>query len=347
MNKLAVVLITKNQAWNIERLIESVLRSTAGVASSEVWLVDSASTDCTVELAKQYPVNILRLRPDLPLTPAAGRYVGYSYSQSQYVLFLDGDMELYPDWLEGAFHTMEDDSTVGAVTGDVIDCPIPAAEFRGPLKRTGNGEAMEVDRCGGAAMYRHAALEQTGTFNPYLCSDEEPELCLRLRCAGYRIIQLRHAIVNHYTEADNTLSGVMSRRRRRFYVGAGQVLRYHFGTILCWLYIKERGFAFIPAFALIAGIISLAWSAVIGQWSWFGYWCLMVIIVVVGDGVRKRSIYQTTVSLVKRLFIIEGTMIGLLKQSLSPKDYSVALDLIIKNKGNPRDSNRSQEARVG
>ena len=99
MNKLAVVLITKNQAWNIERLIESVLRATAGVASSEVWLVDSASTDCTVELAKQYPVNILRLRPDLPLTPAAGRYVGYSYSQSQYVLFLDGDMELYPDWL--------------------------------------------------------------------------------------------------------------------------------------------------------------------------------------------------------------------------------------------------------
>jgi cellulose synthase/poly-beta-1,6-N-acetylglucosamine synthase-like glycosyltransferase len=300
-----------------------------------------------VELAKQYLVNILRLRPDLPLTPAAGRYVGYSYSKGQYVLFLDGDMELYPDWLERAFHTMEDDSSVGAVTGDVIDCPIPAVGFRGPFQTTGNGEPVEVDRCGGAAMYRQAALEQTGTFNPYLYSDEEPELCLRLRCGGYRIIQLRHAMVNHYTEADNTLSGVMSRRRRRFYVGAGQVLRYHFGTKLCWLYVKERGFAFVPAFALIAGIISLSLSAVISQWSWFGSWCLMVIVVVIGDGIRKRSIYQTAVSLVKRLFIIEGTMIGLLTQTLSPKHYSVALDLIIEKKGNQRDSKGSREARVG
>jgi glycosyltransferase involved in cell wall biosynthesis len=347
MKELAVVLITKNQAWNIERLIESVLRATAGLASGEIWLVDSASTDQTVALAKNYPVNIVRIQSDLALTPAAGRYLGYKYSRGTYVLFLDGDMELFPSWLERAFRVMEEDSTAAVVTGNVIDLPIPVAGFRGPFRVIGNGEVVEVPRCGGAALYRRDVLEQAGTFNPYLCSDEEPELCLRIRHAGYRIIQLRHPIVNHYTEPDETLSGVVSRRRRRFYVGAGQVLRYHFGTRLWWPYVKERGFAFVPAFALIAGLLSLVWAAWTRDWSWFGYWCLMLIVVVVGDAIRKRSVHRTIVSLVKRLFTIEGTVIGLRMKALAPETYSATLDLILELNKNQHDSIENEDARVG
>jgi len=43
-------------------------------------------------------------------------------------------------------------------------------------------------------MYRRAVLEEVGTFNPYLNSDEEPELGLRIRHAGYRILELDHPI---------------------------------------------------------------------------------------------------------------------------------------------------------
>src|SRR5215469_3560219 len=60
MVELSVVLITKNQAWNIARLIESVLDATSSVLSKEIILVDSASTDQTVEIAGRYPVTILR-----------------------------------------------------------------------------------------------------------------------------------------------------------------------------------------------------------------------------------------------------------------------------------------------
>ena len=77
MIELSVVLISKNQAWNISRLIESVLQATSSFLSSEIILVDSNSTDETVEFASRYPISIVRLRPGQRLSPAAGRYIGY------------------------------------------------------------------------------------------------------------------------------------------------------------------------------------------------------------------------------------------------------------------------------
>ena|SRR5713226_363525 len=94
MTELSVVLISKNQAWNISRLIESVLQATSSVPSKEIILVDSASTDETVERASRYPISILRLQPGQRLSPAIGRFVGYKQTQGEYVLFLDGDTEL-------------------------------------------------------------------------------------------------------------------------------------------------------------------------------------------------------------------------------------------------------------
>src|SRR5207253_9727874 len=67
MTELSVVLITKNQAWNATRLIESVLEAISRLSSREVTLVDSASADETVELARSYAVSILRLRGGQPL----------------------------------------------------------------------------------------------------------------------------------------------------------------------------------------------------------------------------------------------------------------------------------------
>ena len=94
MTELSVVLISKNQEWNIARLVESVLRETDALPSREIVLVDSASTDRTTEIAARYPIAVLKLCPEQRLTAAAGRYVGYKRTTGDLVLFLDGDMEL-------------------------------------------------------------------------------------------------------------------------------------------------------------------------------------------------------------------------------------------------------------
>src|SRR5207245_9741940 len=94
---------------------------------------------------------------------------------------------------------------------------------------------------GGAALYRRSVLEHVGTFNPYLFSDEEPELYIRIRHAGYQVLQLDAPIVRHYSQPQETPSALLGRRKRKLLPGVGECIRYHMGTKLLWPYLKERG----------------------------------------------------------------------------------------------------------
>lgn len=323
-----MVVITKNQARNVDRLLGSILRGTNAAVSREIFLVDSASTDNTVELALNYPVNVIRLRPGGRLTPAAGRYVGYKVSRSQYLLFLDGDMELYPGWLGIALSFLADDPAIAAITGDRIDLAVPNGQTARTDHHAATVDAFEVRHCGGAALYRRAALDDVGTFNPYLCSDEEPELCLRLRNGGHRVLRIRHPMVNHYTEPAESLTAALNRRRRGLYLGYGQILRYYIGTPLLLQYLRERGFALLPACVLMIGLGSVVCSSVTREWRWFGCWCLLMLVSVIVDAYRRGSLQATLVGCMRRLLVIEGTGRGLFLKPLQPETYPLTFDVI-------------------
>ena len=228
MIELSVVLISKNQEWNIARLVESVLRETDPLPAREIVLVDSASTDRTTEIAARYPIAVLKLYPEQRLTAAAGRYVGYKRTTGDLVLFLDGDMELCEGWLDQALGVMHSRPDVAVVCGRVIDRPsalqTPTVEHLEALDTDAAG--IDVRHGGGAAMYRRSVLERVGTFNPYLYSDEEPELCLRIRHAGYRVLRLPRPIVFHYSAPADAFSTLLGRRSRNLWLGYGQNIRY-------------------------------------------------------------------------------------------------------------------------
>ena len=73
---LSFVFIARNEEKLIERCLESTLQSAESavqkgrIRSYESILVDSASTDRTVELASRYVDKVIRLRPDWFLSPA-------------------------------------------------------------------------------------------------------------------------------------------------------------------------------------------------------------------------------------------------------------------------------------
>lgn len=329
MTDVAVVLISKNQVWNIARLIESVLKEAACNLLGEILLVDSASTDETVETASRYPIRVLRLWPDQRLTAAAGRYVGYQHTSGAYVLFLDGDMELCQGWLEKALQVMKNAADVAVVTSQVIDLPkVAAFHAKPPLKEKDTAVGREVAYGGGAALYRRAVLEEVGTFNPYLYSDEEPDLCIRIRHAGYRVIQLEYPIAYHYSDPDKAFPTLVGRWKRKLYLGAGQNIRYHLGSELFWPYFRERGYGCVPALGLAAGLFSFVWSFASGQWLWFSLWLALLFIIITVDAYRKRSLYRTVASLLERTLIVDGTIRGFFLKPLDAKHYPAKVDVI-------------------
>jgi glycosyltransferase involved in cell wall biosynthesis len=346
MTDLSVVLITKNQAWSVSRLIESVLEAISPLSPTEVTLVDSASSDETVELAKRYPISILRLGGGQPLSPAIGRYVGYKHAKGEYILFLDGDTRLVPGWLPWALRTLQENQRAGAVTGRVINLPTSAAaeEPTPPLLKN----LLETPRevlwgsygGGGAALYRHSVLEQVGTFNPYLCSDEEPELGLRIRQAGYRFLELDYPIVRHYNDAPVAFSTALSRRRRNFLLGIGQGARYHLKSKLLWPWLKERWWGPAATLWSAATLGTLLASLVARDSIWLKLWSLWLFLTLAGITIRKRSLTQGLVAIFNWLLMAEGFVRGLLRSPLAPETFQTNLEVIQEH------VNRIEEART-
>jgi glycosyltransferase involved in cell wall biosynthesis len=329
MNELAVVLISKNQAWNVERLIKSVIQDTRNLAQKEILLVDSASTDNTIRIASEYPIKIIRLHPEQHLTPSAGRYIGIKNTKSKYVLFLDGDMEIYPGWLNRALKVIQLNPKIAAITGERIDL-LKQIEMKDKPPRVTHEEdkGIEVKNCGGAAMYRRDLMNKVGSINPYLYSDEEPDLCLRLRHSGYKIIKLHHPISYHYSDTEVSLKTKYGRWKRNLYLGAGQNLRYYWRDKLFWKYLKERGYGIVPAFGIAGGIISLLWYFITGNKLIIQVVVLAFFLFVLADLIKRRSLYKTVVSLCERLFIAHGTIRGFFLTPYPPDTYPNKYDQI-------------------
>jgi glycosyltransferase involved in cell wall biosynthesis len=326
--RLAIVLIARNEEATITRLIESVLRETAGVPS-EVVLVDSLSTDRTVEHASRYPVRILRLRPTHPVTPAAGRYVGFHATTSDIILFLDGDMELCPNWLQPALHVVKTHPDVAVLSGLVFDITGEEAREQA-LRQLSRGEEGMKDTqfAGGAAMYRRRVLDDVGPFNPYLHSDEEPELCLRIRRAGYRVVQLDLPIAFHFVRADRPFSTLVGRYRRKLFLGQGQVIRYLLHDPMLWPYIRERGYGLPPALALLAAAASGIASVAFKRRIWGVSWLVVALTVVGADVLRKRSFQRTCYALLHRLLIFDGLVRGFLLKPADAGTYPTDAEVV-------------------
>jgi glycosyltransferase involved in cell wall biosynthesis len=331
MSSLSVILITKNQEWNIPRMVESVLRETAALPVSEIVLVDSASSDRTVALAQQYPIGVVGLHADQRLTAGMGRYTGYKATSGDFVLFLDGDMELGEGWLRRSLDVMEARPEIAVTTGLVIDRP-ESTPFEGrfvtPPAVEGEIALKPLPYTGGAALYRRSVLEEVGTFHPYVYSDEEPELCIRIRHRGYQIFQLNYPIAYHYSRPTEAISTLFARWRRNLYLGAGQNLRYHAGRDTFRPYVLQRGFGIIPAFALAAGVLSLVWYARTRHWQGFALWLSALGLLVTADTYRKRSFYRALFSLTLRLLIMDGTIRGFFLTPLDVEHYPVQLEVV-------------------
>jgi glycosyltransferase involved in cell wall biosynthesis len=328
MSEITVVIITKNQAWNIGRLLKSVVRETQDMSSAEVVVVDSASVDTTVEIACEYAIRILRLHPNQHLGPAAGRFVGYRHTTKSPILFLDGDMEMYPQWLAKAMQMLIQNHELAAITGEYIQLPRTAAADNKPATvNISPYEHVEPRHFGGAVLCRREVLDRVGCYNPYLCSDEEPDLCIRIRRAGYKIVMLRHPMVYEYTDPKSALGTKLARWRRNLYLGAGQNLRYHLGRPTFWPYVRERGYGLAPLLWLAIGALALG-LFITGRWSLLAAWGAVTSAVLISDMARRRSVYTTLASVLERLLIAESTVRGFVRRPLPPESYSGRHDVI-------------------
>jgi hypothetical protein len=60
-----------------------------------------------------------------------------------------------------------------------------------------NGPLGEIEECGGDVLFRSPVFLELGGFNPGMIAGEEPELCVRVRGAGYKILRIDAEMTLH------------------------------------------------------------------------------------------------------------------------------------------------------
>jgi len=318
---VSVVVIARNEEARLGRALESVLAAAAGL-EAEVIFVDSASTDATVAVAENFPVSIIGLEPDWPLCPAAGRHVGFQAARGEYVFFLDGDSALERGFLEAGLEVLSGEPQVAAVFGR-----------RRELSSRGGGEAVveedhyrisqprewrPLERIGGSGLYRAAALREVGGFNPWICSFEEAELCLRLYQVGHRLLFIPQPMISHLDHRRLSVGELRRRWRTNLLLGYGQVMRLH---PTCWpLYrLLWRVLAMMGLLALLP-LLALG-AAVSGRSHLLVAWPALLAAAYLAFALRSKSLRKPLFFFLAWTFFGLQLARGMLKRPRDPADY--------------------------
>lgn len=210
---VAAVVIGRNEG---ERLVRC-LASLKGHFASVVY-VDSGSVDGSVEAALSSGAEVVALDMALPFTAARARNAGMDRLFSKepapaYIQFLDGDCELNPDWIPAAHAFLKSSQDVAVVCGRRRERDPQGTIYNGLIDREWDTPVGQAAACGGDALIRSSALRASGGYNPELIAGEEPELCLRLHQAGWKIWRLDAEMTLH--DADIQRFGQWWKRAQR------------------------------------------------------------------------------------------------------------------------------------
>jgi GT2 family glycosyltransferase len=193
---VAAVVIGRNEG---ERLVRC-LAALADEVDRTVY-VDSGSIDSSVAAARAAGVEVVLLDTDVPFTAGRARNAGVARlaegGATEFVQFLDGDCELRPGWIAKGRTFLERHTDVAVVCGRVRERYPDATLWNGLADREWDTPVGEARACGGNALVRSEAYRAAGGFDPALIAGEEPELCLRLRRAGWRIWRLDAEMALH------------------------------------------------------------------------------------------------------------------------------------------------------
>ncbi|HWH28434.1 MAG TPA: glycosyltransferase family 2 protein [Mycobacteriales bacterium] len=216
MTRVSVVIPTWDGLPMLERCLAALAAQTR--PADEVVVVDNGSVDGTAEaLAERWPDVVAVLLPH-NVGFAAGCNAGIRRSTGDRVALLNNDAEPEPRWLE---ELLAADAGAGprtaAVTSklmghdgllqDTGDCltRTAAAVQRGsgePDRGQYDGSLDVPSPCGGACLWRRAALDDVGLFEEaFFAYFEDLDLGLRARLRGWSFRFAPGAVVRHEVSA--------------------------------------------------------------------------------------------------------------------------------------------------
>ena len=225
MDDLAVIVVSTNEGQWLRPCLSSVL-SHQGDCRLDLVVVDNESTDDTRTVVAAFPAA--RIVPSRNRGFAHANNRGLMTTDARYVLFLNPDTEIRSGTFEELVHALDHRSEVGLAGVVQLDSDgqiYPTIRrFPNALRALGGAFGAEhlpirpkwllereldlkqyqreadCDWTSGSFMFaRREALESAGFMDErFFIYSEEPDLCLRLKGAGWQIRHLPQMTIVHH-----------------------------------------------------------------------------------------------------------------------------------------------------
>jgi GT2 family glycosyltransferase len=217
---VAVVILNWNGKKFLEKFLPSVLSST--YANAQIIVADNASTDDSIQFIQQQYPNITIIENESNEGFAKGYNSALKKVVADYVVLLNSDVEVTPNWIEPIVALMEGDKTIAACQPKILAAQNKSQfEYAGasggwidkfgyPFARGRVLDKVEADKnqyndaqpcfwASGAAMFVRAEVyKKLGGLDEYFFAhQEEIDLCWRMQLSGYKIYVQPLSIVYH------------------------------------------------------------------------------------------------------------------------------------------------------
>jgi glycosyltransferase involved in cell wall biosynthesis len=190
------VIIGRNEGERLLRCLDSVVP----VVDRAVY-VDSGSTDGSLAAARAAGCDVVELDVTQPFTAARARNAGLEQLRAggrlDFVQFIDGDCELQPDWIAKATAFLAAHPQVAVVCGRRRERFPQATRWNRLIDIEWDSPVGKTRNCGGDSLMRAGPLIAAGGFREDFIAGEEPELCYRIRQAGWEVWRIDAEMTLH------------------------------------------------------------------------------------------------------------------------------------------------------
>jgi len=195
--KIGGVVIGRNEGERLRACIASLVQDLEVVV-----YVDSGSTDNSLGIAQEMGVEAVELDTSAGFTAARARNTGIRRllelsPNIELIQFVDGDCEVVEGWIANAAEFLLEHPDVAVVCGRRRERYPQRNWYHRVTDMEWDTPIGETQCCGGDALIRVSALGQVDGYRETLIAGEEPELCVRLRRAGWKVWRLDRDMTRH------------------------------------------------------------------------------------------------------------------------------------------------------
>ncbi len=265
--QLSVCVIGRNEGHHLPKCIASLHQLETLKVAYETIFVDSASTDDSPIIAQSGFDYVLRLTQSPFLNAGAARHVGTQHAKGDWILYLDGDMQLAPEILSALNDLIRSRRTDRGLCGFTENFYPDGS--RDLIYFKGNIAGSNCRMFGGAVLLPRSKVLEAGNWSCALYAYEESELYSRLLRRGASVIWCDHRMVTHSTPrvslSRKLLGAIIPFRSylgKKFY-GAGQVTRLTLRNGNFGDFVRLKPDAYLMLASIFVALAAAPWL------SWF------------------------------------------------------------------------------